>query len=116
MRTRHWKQLVRVTGATITIDSDTVKQMTLGELLQIGLQSRCWVGPKGSGLVRGERGGGGGGGYLPHSLLTPCYPTVLEFCNFNLIVYFILLISLFLCYFICYYILLLINIDKKTLI
>ena len=73
MRTRHWKQLVRVTGATITIDSDTVKQMTLGELLQIGLQSRCWVGPKGSGLVRGERGGGRIPPPLPaHPLLSYC--------------------------------------------
>ena len=40
MRTRHWKQLVRVTGAVLTVDSDTVKNMTLGELLNIGLQSK----------------------------------------------------------------------------
>ena len=38
MRTRHWKQLVRVTGGVITIDNDTLKRMTLGELLSLGLQ------------------------------------------------------------------------------
>lgn len=39
MRTRHWKQLVRVTGGAIQIDNDTLKRMTLGELLSLGLQS-----------------------------------------------------------------------------
>ncbi|KAL3885754.1 hypothetical protein ACJMK2_025795 [Sinanodonta woodiana] len=38
MRTRHWKQLVRVTGGALTIDNDTLKRMTLGELLSLGLQ------------------------------------------------------------------------------
>ena len=38
MRTRHWKQLVRVTGGAIQIDNDTLKRMTLGELLSLGLQ------------------------------------------------------------------------------
>ncbi|XP_069115919.1 uncharacterized protein [Argopecten irradians] len=39
MRTRHWKQLVRVTGGALTIDNDTLKRMTLGELLSLGLQT-----------------------------------------------------------------------------
>ncbi|XP_052258855.1 uncharacterized protein LOC127863384 isoform X2 [Dreissena polymorpha] len=38
MRTRHWKQLVRVTGEVVQIDNDTLKRMTLGELLSLGLQ------------------------------------------------------------------------------
>lgn len=38
MRTRHWKQLVRVTGGVFQIDNDTLKRMTLGELLSLGLQ------------------------------------------------------------------------------
>ena len=38
MRTRHWKQLVRVTGGALTIDNDTLRRMTLGELLSLGLQ------------------------------------------------------------------------------
>ena len=38
MRTRHWKQLVRVTGGALTIDNDTLKRMTLKELLSLGLQ------------------------------------------------------------------------------
>ena len=40
MRTRHWKQLVRVTGGAVTVDNDTLKKMTLGELLSLGLQSK----------------------------------------------------------------------------
>ncbi|KAK7479591.1 hypothetical protein BaRGS_00029140 [Batillaria attramentaria] len=36
MRTRHWKQLVRVTGGAFTIDNDTLKRMTLKELLSLG--------------------------------------------------------------------------------
>jgi dynein heavy chain len=39
MRTRHWKQLVRVTGGALQIDNDTLKRMTFGELLGLGLQS-----------------------------------------------------------------------------
>ncbi|ELU01784.1 hypothetical protein CAPTEDRAFT_107783 [Capitella teleta] len=38
MHTRHWKQLVRVTGGAVQIDNDTLKRMTLGELLSLGLQ------------------------------------------------------------------------------
>ncbi|KAI0240665.1 Dynein heavy chain 9, axonemal [Lamellibrachia satsuma] len=38
MRTRHWKQLVRVTGGAVQIDNETLKKMTLGELLSLGLQ------------------------------------------------------------------------------
>lgn len=41
MRTRHWKQLVRVTGGALTIDNDMLKRMTLGELLSLGLQSKA---------------------------------------------------------------------------
>jgi len=40
MRTRHWKQLVRVTGGAFQIDNDTLKRMTLGELLGLGLQRK----------------------------------------------------------------------------
>ena len=40
MRTRHWKQLVRVTGGAIQVDNETLKKMTLGELLSLGLQSK----------------------------------------------------------------------------
>ena len=39
MRTRHWKQLVRVTGGAVQIDNETLKKMTLGELFGLGLQS-----------------------------------------------------------------------------
>ena len=39
MRTRHWKQLVRVTGGVIQVDNETLKRMTLGEVLNLGLQS-----------------------------------------------------------------------------
>nr|XP_022320176.1 dynein beta chain, flagellar outer arm-like isoform X6 [Crassostrea virginica] len=38
MRTRHWKKLVQVTKGGINIDSDSLKRMTLGELLGLGLQ------------------------------------------------------------------------------
>ncbi len=44
MRTRHWKQLVRVTGGAVQVDSDTLKRMTLGELLALGLQSKAGMG------------------------------------------------------------------------
>lgn len=36
MRTRHWKQLVRVTGGVVQVDNDALKRMTLGELLALG--------------------------------------------------------------------------------
>ncbi|XP_071959570.1 uncharacterized protein [Antedon mediterranea] len=39
MRTRHWKQLVRVTGGILQIDNESLKRMTLGQLLQLGLQN-----------------------------------------------------------------------------
>ncbi|XP_022099208.1 dynein beta chain, ciliary-like [Acanthaster planci] len=39
MRTRHWKQLVRVTGGALLIDNENLKRMTLGQLLQLGLQN-----------------------------------------------------------------------------
>ncbi|XP_078672103.1 uncharacterized protein LOC144911712 isoform X1 [Branchiostoma floridae x Branchiostoma belcheri] len=38
MRTRHWKQLVRITGGVLQIDNDSLKKMTLGQLLELGLQ------------------------------------------------------------------------------
>ncbi|XP_056010102.1 uncharacterized protein LOC125667097 [Ostrea edulis] len=38
MRTRHWKKLVQVTKGGINIDTDSLKRMTLGELLGLGLQ------------------------------------------------------------------------------
>lgn len=40
MRTRHWKKLVQVTKGGINIDTDSLKRMTLGELLGLGLQSK----------------------------------------------------------------------------
>ena len=63
MRTRHWKQLVRVTGGAFTIDNDTLKRMTLKELLSLGLQSKSGGkerngGEKVWGRVRGQRNGG----------------------------------------------------------
>ncbi|XP_055866060.1 uncharacterized protein LOC106055129 isoform X2 [Biomphalaria glabrata] len=38
IRTRHWKQLVRVTGGVFTVDNDSLKRMTFEELLNLGLQ------------------------------------------------------------------------------
>ncbi|KAH9514965.1 hypothetical protein Btru_021540, partial [Bulinus truncatus] len=38
MRTRHWKQLVRVTGGAFTVDNDSLKRMTFEGLLSLGLQ------------------------------------------------------------------------------
>ncbi len=49
MRTRHWKQLVRVTGGAIQIDNDTLKRMTLGELLSLGLQRKIYYQPRSEG-------------------------------------------------------------------
>eukprot|EP00057_Strongylocentrotus_purpuratus_P006394 XP_011660868.1 PREDICTED: dynein beta chain, flagellar outer arm [Strongylocentrotus purpuratus] len=39
MRTRHWKQLVRVTGGALVIDNESLINMTFGQLLQLGLQN-----------------------------------------------------------------------------
>ncbi|XP_051787196.1 dynein axonemal heavy chain 11-like [Erpetoichthys calabaricus] len=38
MRTRHWKQLVRDTGGQLRVTPGTLRQMTLGDLLTLGLQ------------------------------------------------------------------------------
>ncbi len=39
MRTRHWKQLVRISGGTALIYNDTIKTLTFGQLLDLDLQS-----------------------------------------------------------------------------
>ncbi|XP_077155311.1 uncharacterized protein LOC143817709 [Ranitomeya variabilis] len=38
MRTRHWNQLVRQTGGLLRVTADTLKAMTLGDLLSMDLQ------------------------------------------------------------------------------
>ncbi|XP_056412427.1 uncharacterized protein LOC130355786 isoform X2 [Hyla sarda] len=38
MRTRHWNQLVRQTGGMLRVTADSLKAMTLGDLLAMGLQ------------------------------------------------------------------------------
>ena len=43
MRTWHWKQLVRVTGGAVNINTNTLARMTLGELLSLGLHSEYTV-------------------------------------------------------------------------
>ncbi|CAF0814108.1 unnamed protein product [Brachionus calyciflorus] len=37
MRTRHWKQLVRVSGGTNLVDNETLKMLTFGQLLDLNL-------------------------------------------------------------------------------
>ncbi len=37
MRTRHWKQLVRVSGGTALVDNETLKMLTFGQLLDLNL-------------------------------------------------------------------------------
>uniref|UniRef100_W5M8M7 Uncharacterized protein n=1 Tax=Lepisosteus oculatus TaxID=7918 RepID=W5M8M7_LEPOC len=41
MRTRHWKQLVRVTGGQLLISPQSLRGMTLGDLLALGLQKHA---------------------------------------------------------------------------
>nr|XP_039248070.1 LOW QUALITY PROTEIN: dynein beta chain, ciliary-like [Styela clava] len=41
MRTRHWKQLVRVTGGLLQTDTDSLRKMILGDLLELGLQKHA---------------------------------------------------------------------------
>jgi dynein heavy chain len=38
MRTRHWKQLVRVAGQNALVDNETLKTLTFGQLLKLNLQ------------------------------------------------------------------------------
>ncbi|KAM4702001.1 uncharacterized protein O3C94_002925 [Discoglossus pictus] len=38
MRTRHWKQLVRETGGMLRVTAESLKAMTLGDLLELDLQ------------------------------------------------------------------------------
>ncbi|XP_069470025.1 uncharacterized protein [Ambystoma mexicanum] len=38
MRTRHWKQLVRQTGGVLRVTAESLRSMTLGDLLALGLQ------------------------------------------------------------------------------
>lgn len=37
MRTRHWKQLVRISGGTNLVDNETLKMLTFGQLLDLNL-------------------------------------------------------------------------------
>ena len=41
MRTRHWKQLVRVSGAVTAIDNETLKMLTFGQLIDLNLHSNA---------------------------------------------------------------------------
>ncbi len=43
MRTRHWKQLVRISGGTALIYNDTIKTLTFGQLLDLDLQSNFFM-------------------------------------------------------------------------
>jgi len=38
LRPRHWKQLARSTGASLTLTSEALNRMTLKQFLQLGLQ------------------------------------------------------------------------------
>jgi dynein heavy chain len=38
MRTRHWKQLVRISSGTGLVDNETLKMLTFGQLLDLNLQ------------------------------------------------------------------------------
>ena len=40
MRTRHWKQLVRVSGGTALVDNETLKMLTFGQLLDLNLHGK----------------------------------------------------------------------------
>lgn len=48
LRSRHWKQLARSTGASLVLTSESLNRMTLHQFLQLGLQNhsdevRCIV-------------------------------------------------------------------------
>jgi dynein heavy chain len=38
MRTRHWKQLVRISSSSALVDNDALKMLTFGQLLDLNLQ------------------------------------------------------------------------------
>ena len=38
MRTRHWKQLVRVAGQNALVDNETLKTLTFGQILKLNFQ------------------------------------------------------------------------------
>jgi dynein heavy chain len=38
LRTRHWKQFIRLTGGNILMDSDTFRQLTVGKLFTLAFQ------------------------------------------------------------------------------
>ncbi len=40
MRTRHWKQLVRVSGSTALVDNETLKMLTFGQLLELNIHGK----------------------------------------------------------------------------
>jgi dynein heavy chain len=37
MRTRHWKNLVRISGSTALVDNETLKMLTFGQLIDLNL-------------------------------------------------------------------------------
>ncbi len=41
MRTRHWKQLVRVSGGMTLVDNETLKMLTFGQLLDLNLHGHA---------------------------------------------------------------------------
>jgi dynein heavy chain len=42
LRTRHWKQLIRLTGGNTLMDSDTFRQLTFGKLFAMSFQGLYW--------------------------------------------------------------------------
>lgn len=38
LRTRHWKQIIRLTGGNTLMDSDTFRQLTFGKLFTLSFQ------------------------------------------------------------------------------
>ncbi|CAF0810777.1 unnamed protein product, partial [Didymodactylos carnosus] len=41
LRTRHWKQLIRLTGGNSLMDSDSFRQLTFGQLFKLGFQDHA---------------------------------------------------------------------------
>ncbi|CAF1177522.1 unnamed protein product, partial [Rotaria sordida] len=41
LRTRHWKQLIRLTGGNTLMDSDTFRQLTFGKLFTLSFQDHA---------------------------------------------------------------------------
>jgi dynein heavy chain len=43
MRTRHWKQLVRISGSNSLVDNETLKTLTFGQLLELNIHGKYIV-------------------------------------------------------------------------